>query len=153
HIGLDSCILRAGGPGDRVQATPQTLAQLRTGTEATLSTSMVVREDSLTLYGFGDAHERDVLELLQTISGLGPRWAVGMRAVHRPYGLRSAGGAEELKPLGNVRGTGHKGGRRVSLEAGGRLGPAPQAAPTGPATGPAGHTSGAREEGVAGLTG
>jgi len=153
HIGLDSCILRAGGLGYRVQATPQTLAQLRTGTEATLSTSMVVREDSLTLYGFGDAHERDVFELLQTISGVGPRLALAMLAVHTPDDLRQAVAAEDVKALTKVPGIGQKGARRIILEIGDRLGPAPQEASSATAAAPAGNASGTREDVVAALTG
>src|SRR5699024_8927336 len=142
HIGLDWCVLRAGGLGYRIQATPQTLAMLHTGRETTLSTSMVVREDSLTLFGFADPHERDVFELLQTISGVGPRLALAMLAVHTPDDLRTAVAAEDVKALTKVPGIGQKGARRIILEIGDRLGPAPQAQAPTAVTGPAGNTAG-----------
>lgn len=148
HIGLDWCVLRAAGIGYRIHATPGTLAVLHTGQEATLSTTMVVREDSMTLYGFGDAHERDVFELLQTISGVGPRLALAMLAVHTPDDLRRAVAAEDVKALTKVPGIGQKGARRIILEIGGRLGAAPQAATPTTET-----TSQHREDVVTALTG
>lgn len=150
HIGLDWCVLRAAGLGYRIQATPETLAQLRTGQEETLSTSMVVREDSLTLYGFQQPQERDVFELLQTISGVGPRLALAMLAVHSPDDLRRAVATEDVKALTKVPGIGQKGARRIILEIGGRLGAAPEAA--GPES-VAGRAPGAREDVVTALTG
>ena len=64
--------------------TPGTLAGLRTGQEATLPTSMVVREDSLTLFGFVDEDEKQIFELVQTASGVGPKLAQAMLAVPEP---------------------------------------------------------------------
>src|SRR5699024_3688791 len=89
-VRLDAAILEVGGVGLLVQATPATVAALRVGSEAVLATSMVVREDSLTLYGFADADEREVFEVVQTVSGVGPRLALAMLAVHTPDGLRRA---------------------------------------------------------------
>src|SRR5699024_5090816 len=107
-------------------------------------TSMVVREDSLTLFGFADPHERDVFELLQTISGVGPRLALAMLAVHTPDDLRAAVAAEDVKALTKVPGIGQKGARRIILEIGDRLGPAPQTqAPTTATTSP---NSGTRQD-------
>src|SRR5699024_1060409 len=84
QISLDSVDLDVAGLGYRVYTTPHTLAQLRYGQEATLATSLVVREDALTLYGFAAAEERDMFETLQTVSGVGPRLALAMLAVHTP---------------------------------------------------------------------
>ncbi|WP_159620813.1 Holliday junction branch migration protein RuvA [Ruania rhizosphaerae] len=124
HVGLDACVLSAGGIGYRIQATPGTLAGLRTGAEASLATTLVVREDSMTLFGFANAEERDVFDTLQTVSGVGPRLALAMLAVHSPDDLRSAVATEDLKALTRVPGIGQKGARRIVLELGDRLGPA-----------------------------
>lgn len=130
-VQLDSAIVEVGGIGLSVQATPATLAGLRVGSSVQLATSMVVREDSLTLFGFADADERAVFEIVQTVSGVGPRLALAMLAVHTPDGLRRAVADEDLVALKRVPGIGHKGAQRIVLELGARLGaPAP-----GPAAG------------------
>jgi len=103
-------------------ATPATLAGLRVGTEAELATSLVVREDSLTLFGFADTDERDVFETVQTVSGIGPRLALAMLAVHTPDGLRTAVAAQDLTALMRVPGIGRKGAQRIVLELTDRLG-------------------------------
>ena len=148
HVGLDACVVVAGGLGYRVHTTPATLATVRTGVSATLATSLVVREDSMTLFGFADAEERDVFELLQTVSGVGPRLALAMLAVHTPDDLRRAVAAEDVKTMTMVPGIGQKGARRIILELGDRLGPATDA----PAAAAA-PTGGARTDVVAALTG
>lgn len=113
---LNAAVLDVAGVGYRVQATPQTLGELRVGDLATLPTSLVVREESLTLYGFGDAEERDVFEILQTASGVGPRLAQAILAVHRPDQLRQAVTSEDLTALTKVPGIGKKGAQRIVLE-------------------------------------
>ncbi|WP_369052296.1 Holliday junction branch migration protein RuvA [Kineococcus terrestris] len=122
-VRLDSVVVEVGGAGILVQAAPGTLAGLRVGEEAMLATSLVVREDSLTLFGFADADEREVFEVLQTVSGVGPRLALAMLAVHRPDGLRAAVAAEDHAALVRVPGIGKKGAQRICLELGDRLGP------------------------------
>ncbi|VTR75556.1 Holliday junction branch migration protein RuvA [Cellulomonas hominis] len=127
-VRLDAAVVEVGGVGMLVQATPATLAGLRVGQTATLHTSLVVREDSLTLFGFADADEREVFEVLQTVSGVGPRLALAMLAVHTPDGLRRAVATEDLAALKRVPGIGHKGAQRIVLELADRLG-APAAVP------------------------
>ncbi len=122
-VSLDSVVVVVGGVGFRVAATPTTLAGLRTGTEAELATSLVVREDSLTLFGFADADEREAFELLQTVTGIGPRLALAMLAVLTPDQLRRAIAQEDLAALMRVPGIGRKGAQRIVLEVGDRLGP------------------------------
>ncbi|ACQ80248.1 Holliday junction DNA helicase RuvA [Beutenbergia cavernae DSM 12333] len=131
-IGLDAVVVVVGGVGMRVLATPATLAGLRVEADCELHTSLVVREDSLTLFGFADADERDVFELVQTVSGVGPRLALAMLAVHTPDGLRRAVAQEDLAALVRVPGIGRKGASRIVLELGDRLGPAQGAAPAAP---------------------
>jgi Holliday junction DNA helicase RuvA len=121
-VRLDSAVVEVGGVGLLVLATPATLAGLRVGSEAELATSFVVREDSLTLFGFADADERDVFETVQTVSGIGPRLALAMLAVHTPDGLRAAVAAQDLTALMKVPGIGRKGAQRIVLELTDRLG-------------------------------
>ena len=112
----DGVVIDVGGVGLRVQCTPDTLASLRPGTPGRVATSLVVREDSLTLFGFATDDERNVFELLQTASGIGPRLALAMLAVHSPDALRRAVAAEDVKALTMVPGVGNKGAQRIILE-------------------------------------
>ncbi|MFE3092989.1 Holliday junction branch migration protein RuvA [Streptomyces sp. NPDC059248] len=122
-----TAVVEVGGVGMALQCTPDTLSRLRIGQEATLATSLVVREDSLTLYGFADEDERQVFELLQTASGVGPRLAQAMLAVHAPDALRRAVATGDEKALTAVPGIGKKGAQKLLLELKDRLG-----APLGP---------------------
>jgi Holliday junction DNA helicase RuvA len=137
----DAAVLTVGGVGIAVQCTPDTLAGLQVGRPAELATSLVVREDSLTLYGFPDDDTRQVFELLQTASGVGPRLAQAMLAVHSPDALRAAVAGGDEKALTAVPGIGKKGAQKLLLELKDRLGaphggaPAARRAPA--ATGPA----------------
>lgn len=118
-----SAVVEVGGVGIEVNCTPGTLAELRLGREATMPTSMVVREDSLTLFGFLSEDERATFELLQTASGVGPKVAQAILAVHSPDGLRRALATEDVKALTQVPGIGQKGAQRIILELKDRLGP------------------------------
>jgi holliday junction DNA helicase RuvA len=121
-VGPDGAVIEVGGVGLRVQCTPDTLASFRNGEPARVATSLVVREDSLTLFGFGTDDERNVFELLQTASGVGPRLALAMLAVHSPDALRRAVAAEDIKTLTMVPGVGTKGAQRIVLEMKDRIG-------------------------------
>jgi holliday junction DNA helicase RuvA len=122
-VSLDSAVLEVGGVGILVHAAPGTLAALVMGQPAKLSTSLVVREDSLTLFGFLTDDERSTFELVQTVSGIGPRLALAMLAVHEPDGLRRAVATDDLVALTRVPGIGRKGAQRLVLELKDRLGP------------------------------
>ncbi|GGT17921.1 MULTISPECIES: Holliday junction branch migration protein RuvA [Streptomyces] len=115
-------VVEVGGVGMAVQCTPGTIAGLRIGEPARLATSLVVREDSLTLYGFADDDERQVFELLQTASGVGPRLAQAMLGVHSPDALRRAVESGDEKALTAVPGIGKKGAQKLLLELKGKLG-------------------------------
>jgi Holliday junction DNA helicase RuvA len=125
----DSAVVEVGGVGVLVHCAPGTLAGLRLGSEAHLITSLVVREDSLTLYGFVDADERSTFEILQTATGVGPKLAQAILAVHAPDDIRRAVAAEDLAALCLVPGVGRKGAQRLVLELKDRIGP-----PHGPAS-------------------
>jgi holliday junction DNA helicase RuvA len=121
-VTLSSAVLEVGGVGLELMCTPGTLATLRTGAEAMLPTSMVVREDSLTLFGFADEDEKSIFELVQTASGVGPKLAQAMLAVLSPDGVRTAIALDDVKTLTKVPGIGQKGAQRIILELKDRIG-------------------------------
>ena len=156
-IRLDGAVVALGGVGLLVRATPRTLMGLRLGSTVRLATSLVVREDSLTLFGFFEDDERDVFELVQTVSGVGPRLALAVLAVLDPDDLRRGVAAGDEAALMRVPGIGRKGAQRMLLELGDRLGPprAGASGGSGDVGAPAadGAPSGTREQVVAALVG
>jgi Holliday junction DNA helicase RuvA len=121
-VTLTSAVIDVGGVGMQVMCTPSTIATLRIGQEVQLSTSMVVREDSLTIFGFATTDERDMFELVQTASGVGPKVAQAMLAVLDPDRLRQAIGQGDLATLTSVPGIGRKGAERIVVELKDRVG-------------------------------
>ncbi len=152
---VDSAVVEVGGVGLHVMCTPSALAALRVGDTVTLATSLVVREDSLTLYGFADDDERSTFELVQTASGVGPKLAQAMVACHTPDELRTLVQTEDVAGLCRVPGIGRKGAQRIILELKDRIGPV--AASTGGSPQPAAAADGAapawREQVRSGLLG
>jgi Holliday junction DNA helicase RuvA len=122
EVSAESAVLEVGGLGLAVQCTPATLAELRRDDVATVHTSLVVREDSLTLYAFTDADERSVFEVLQTVSGVGPRLAQAMLATLRPDALRRSVAKGDVNGLTQIPGVGKKGAQRLVLELKDKLG-------------------------------
>ena len=116
HVGLDRAVVEVGGVGMLLHTTPGTASTLRRGQEAALSTTLVVREDSLTLYGFANDDEREVFEQVQTVSGVGPRLALAMLSVLAPDRLRAAISGADIATLTKVPGIGKKGAERMVLE-------------------------------------
>jgi holliday junction DNA helicase RuvA len=121
-VSPDGAVVEVGGIGPAVQCTPGTIARLQVGENARLSTSLIVREDSLTLYGFADDDERQLFELLQTANGVGPRLAQAVLAIHPPREVRRAVSTADVKALMQVPGIGKKGAERLILELRDRLG-------------------------------
>jgi Holliday junction DNA helicase RuvA len=121
-VSPDGAVVEVGGIGLAVQCTPGTIARLQVGENARLSTSLIVREDSLTLYGFADDDERQLFELLQTANGVGPRLAQAVLAIHPPREVRRAVSMADVKALMQVPGIGKKGAERLILELRDRLG-------------------------------
>ena len=124
-VGLDHAVIEVGGVGFAVQAAPSTLATLRRGEQATLATALVVREDSLTLFGFADADARDLFWLLLSVSGIGPRLGLAMLAVLEPDKLRSALSEGNVTMLTQVPGIGRKGAERLIIELRDKVGALP----------------------------
>ncbi|SEE85941.1 Holliday junction branch migration protein RuvA [Jiangella alba] len=136
-------VVDVGGIGLALHCTPATTSALRLGEVAQLAASLVVREESLTLYGFADEDEKTVFELLQTASGVGPRLAQAMLSVHSPDDLRRAVATEDLVALTKVPGIGKKGAQRIVIELKDKLGmpgsgPSLAAVPSAPAPGAGG---------------
>lgn len=149
---VDSAVVEVGGVGIQVMCAPGTIAGLRVGVETTLATSLVVREDSLTLYGFADHDERALFELLQTATGVGPKLAQAMLAVHEPDSLRTAILREDLAALCKVPGVGRKGAQRIVLELKDRVGSTPEIAAGGAArSASGGEWRGTVQAGLVGL--
>ncbi|WP_028658654.1 Holliday junction branch migration protein RuvA [Nocardioides insulae] len=137
EVTLSSAVVQVGGIGLELLCSPGTLSTLRIGAEATLPTSLVVREDSLTLFGFADEDEKTLFELVQTASGVGPKLAQAMIAVLPPETLRTAIATEDVKTLTRVPGIGQKGAQRIILELKDRVGgPIGGGATPGPAVAP-----------------
>jgi Holliday junction DNA helicase RuvA len=121
-VSPNGAVVEVGGIGLSVQCTPGTIARLQVGEHARLATSLIVREDSLTLYGFADDDERQLFELLQTANGVGPRLAQAVLAIHPPREIRRAVSMADVKALMQVPGIGKKGAERLILELRDRLG-------------------------------
>ena len=116
HVGLDNVVIEVGGVGVLVHVTPATAATLRLGSTAYLATSLVVREDSLTLFGFGSAGEKAAFELAQTASGVGPKLALAIVSVLGSGDFRRAVQTEDVKRLTAVPGIGLKGAQKIVIE-------------------------------------
>ncbi|MEV0027526.1 Holliday junction branch migration protein RuvA [Nocardia sp. NPDC050793] len=152
EIALDHAVVEAAGVGYRLNATPSTLAALTRGEETRLYTAMIVREDSMTLYGFADTEARDLFGLLQTVSGVGPRLAMAVLAVLEPEALRKALAESNVAALTRVPGIGKRGAERMVVELRDKVNLVPvQAGPPGSA--PAPVLTPVREQVVEALTG
>lgn len=136
QIALDHAVIEVGGIGLSVLSTPGTLASLRLGSETHLATTLVVREDALTLFGFATAAERDLFLTLQSVTGVGPRLALAVIAVLSPDELAHAIESKDLAVLTRVPGIGSKSAQRLILELSGKLAsPSGGAAPRGGSSG------------------
>ena len=122
-IALDHIVIEAAGVGYKVMATPSTLATLRRGSEARLITAMIVREDSMTLYGFSDADARDLFLTLLGVSGVGPKIGLATLAVYDAPSLRRALAEGDVTALTRVPGIGKRGAERMVLELRDKIGP------------------------------
>ena len=134
-IALDHAVVEAAGVGYKVMATPSTLATLRRGAEARLITAMIVREDSMTLYGFADGEARDLFLILLGVSGVGPKIALATLAVYDAAALRQALADGDVAALTRVPGIGKRGAERMVLELRDKIGALPGASGASPAIG------------------
>lgn len=144
EIGLDRCVVETGGVGVLVHATPAALASLRRGSEGALYTELVVREDSLTLYGFDSVQAKGLFTTVQGVSGIGPKLALAIIATLEPAELVRALGASDVKALTRVPGVGKRTAERMVLELKDKVGPITDAGTA--ADGDAVHTTSAEAE-------
>ena len=128
---LDSVVVDLGAVGLTVQCTPATALGMSVGDHVELVTSLVVREDGWTLFGFVDPDERTVFEQVQTVTGIGPRIALGLLGTLSPDELRTAVARDDITALTKVPGIGRKGASRLVLELKDKLG-APVGSPVAP---------------------
>lgn len=117
----DRAVIEVGGVGLSVNITAATSARLSVGNDAQFYTSLVVREDSLTLFGFVDESSRILFDLVQTVSGIGPKVALSILGVMTPEDLGIAIAQENVKAIERVPGIGHKGAQRLILELKGKI--------------------------------
>ena len=150
QVGPTSAVIEVGGLGVLALCSPDTVAGLRVGEPATLATALIVREDSLTLYGFASTDEREFFELLLTATGVGPKLAQAALAVLTPDELRAAIASENLVQLCKVPGIGRKGAQRIVLELKDKIN---SVAPAGERTPIAATPSGWRDQVAQGLVG
>lgn len=121
-IHTDRVVVEVGGVGLSILTTAATTANLTIGSPVYLFTSMVVREDSLSLFGFLDDATRSTFELVQTVSGIGPKVALAIMGAHSTSSLANAIALEDIKAIEKVSGIGRKGAQRLILELKGKLG-------------------------------
>lgn len=120
-ISLDKVIVEVGGVGLSLAVTQKTSAQLNIGVQVQLFTTLVVREDALTLYGFLEDGDRALFELVQTVSGIGPKVALSIVSALSPSQLAIAIAHEDISAIEKVPGIGRKGAQRLILELKGKL--------------------------------
>jgi Holliday junction DNA helicase RuvA len=136
-VALDHAVIEVGGVGFAVRATPGTLATLRRGAEASLATTLVVREESLTLFGFASADAKGLFELVQSVSGVGPKIALALLSVLEPDELRRALAGGDTAALARTPGIGKKSAERLVLELKDKVGAVAGALPGAAAAAPA----------------
>ncbi|MCR4427264.1 MAG: Holliday junction branch migration protein RuvA [Firmicutes bacterium] len=113
----DAVVLDAGGIGFRVFVPSSTRASIgRPGDEARLLTVMIVREDAVTLYGFESEEERSLFNMLQDVSGIGPKTALAMLSVLSPDRLLLAISTGDTRTLSTAPGVGKRTAERLALE-------------------------------------
>jgi holliday junction DNA helicase RuvA len=122
EIRLDSLVIGVGGVGMTVMCSPDTISQARVDKEITLFTSLIVREDSLTLFGFANSENREMFEVVQGVSGFGPKLAFTILSSLPADELRTAIGNEDVARLKQTPGVGAKGAQRLVLELKDRIG-------------------------------
>jgi Holliday junction DNA helicase RuvA len=120
-IGSEKVVVEVRGVGLAVSVTSQTGSQLNIGVPVQLFTTLIVREDALTLFGFLDEESRSTFELVQTVTGIGPKVALAIMGSHSPQTLAAAIAQEDIAAIEKVPGIGRKGAQRLILELKGKM--------------------------------
>jgi holliday junction DNA helicase RuvA len=139
-IGGARALIEVGGVGLDIIVTPAHALRLRVGSEASLRTALIVREDDLSLYGFADAEERAVFDLLRGVTGVGPKSAMGVLAVMDPAAIAAAVDAEDDASFRKVSGIGPKTAKLIVLSLSGKMQGIAQRAPAGGRTSTVGES-------------
>ena len=121
HLTTEKVVLEVGGVGYSISITPRTSTHIVMGSEVSLSTTLIVREDSMTLFGFLDSRDRDIYETLQSVTGIGPKVALAITGALTPDELARAISMEDIAAIEKVPGIGRKGAQRLILELKGKL--------------------------------
>ena len=121
HLTTEKVVLEVGGVGYSISITPRTSTNIVMGSEISLSTTLIVREDSMTLFGFLDSRDRDIYETLQSVTGIGPKVALAITGALTPDELARAISLEDIAAIEKVPGIGRKGAQRLILELKGKL--------------------------------
>lgn len=119
---IDGLVINVGGIGLFVLCAPDLIARAKIGEEISVNTSLVVREDSLTLFGFESVLSRELFEIVQSVSGFGPKLAFTILAAMSPDEFREAIANEDVNRLKQTPGVGAKGAQRLVLELKDRIG-------------------------------
>lgn len=130
-----AAVIEVGGVGFAVQLTPDHVLSLRVGEEAFIHTSLIVREDALQLFGFADREQQEVFELLNGVSGVGPKSAIGVLSVLSPDEIAAAVAADDDAPFRKVSGIGPKTAKLIVVSLTGKLAAARRPAPVAKASG------------------
>jgi Holliday junction DNA helicase RuvA len=146
HLTTEKVVIEVGGVGYSLSITPRTSSRVTMGSVITIFTTLVVREDSMTLFGFLDAQERDLNETLQTVTGIGPKVALAITGALLPDELARAIASDDIATIEKVPGIGRKGAQRLILELKGKL-------LSDAASSPQQKSSPVREQLIAALTG
>jgi Holliday junction DNA helicase RuvA len=121
HLTTEKVVIEVGGVGYSLSITARTSQQLTLGSITTLHTTLVVREDSMTLFGFLDSRDRDLYETVQTVSGIGPKVALAITGAMSPNEIATAVAQEDVAAIEKIPGIGKKGAQRLILELKGKL--------------------------------
>lgn len=116
-----ACVLDVGGVGYLVAITPAHSRSLAVGQHVKLVTAMVVREDSMTLFGFGSTEERELFDQLRGVTGVGPKLALAILAQLSPTSIAEAVVNEDDKTFAQVSGIGPKTAKLLVVTLAGRL--------------------------------
>ena len=144
-----SVVIEVGGVGLQVNTTPALALASREGDELAVHTSLIVREDALTLFGFATRSELDVFELLIGVTGVGPKSALGVLSALSPEQIAAAVQTDDDKVFRKVSGIGPKTAKLITVSLAGKL----IATTTPPVTGAPVATGGVAESVMAALTG
>ena len=120
-LAIDKVVIEVGGVGFTLLINPQTSSGISLGAQTTMHTSLVVREDSLTLFGFLSEEVKNLFELVQTVSGVGPKVALSIMGALTPEDLARAISQEDISAIERVPGIGKNGAQRMILELKGKL--------------------------------